>query len=166
MGRPVIFHLLPFDARELQMLAEGIESLDEASATEVNLGEVSEADIPAWIQAAASSQLPVIAQFPLGTPSGRAKLAQEAGASAISLGPPRGTLPGSGGDPVTGRIYGPALLPIALRTVSEWAVELTVPLFGAGGVTTAADRQSMLEAGAAGVCLDTILWTEPELVFP
>lgn len=164
LGRPVVVHLLAGDAHELGRVVERLESIEEVGAIEVALGETPDSDVIAWIRSASTAQLPVIAQFPIGTPTARVGLAAAAGVAAVSAGPPRGTLPGPNGVPVTGRLYGPSLLPLGLRTVEAWTVELGVPVLGSGGVTTAAAMEAMFRAGAAGVILDTILWTEPERV--
>lgn len=164
LGRPVVVHLLPGDARELESLVERLESIEEIGAIEVALGETHDSDVAAWLRAASAAQLPVIAQFPIGTPVGRARLAAEAGAAAVSAGPPRGTLPGPSGSLVTGRLYGPSLLPHGLHTVESWTAELRVPVLGSGGVTSAGAMEALFRTGAAGVILDTILWTEPERV--
>ena len=163
LGRPVVVHLLAGDAHELKKVVERLESIEEVGAIEVALGETPDSDVTAWIRSASTAQLPVIVQFPIGTPTARVRLAA-AGVAAVSAGPPRGTLPGPNGVTVTGRLYGPSLLPLGLRTVEAWTAELGVPVLGSGGVTTAAAMQAMFRAGAAGVILDTILWTEPERV--
>ncbi|MEX0787412.1 MAG: hypothetical protein WD040_01295 [Anaerolineales bacterium] len=162
LGLPVIVHLLAQDPRELERMGEQLESIEEIGAMEVNLGEVNRDEIPAWIRAAAQSQIPVIAQFPIGTSADLAARAVQAGAAAVSAGPPRGSLPGPGGRLVGGRVYGPSLLPFGLRTVEEWSARVGAPVLGSGGVTSSAARQAMTDAGASGVELDTILWTEPE----
>lgn len=164
LGLPVVVHLLAGDARELSKLVERIESMEEVGAIELALGETPDPEVGAWLRAALTAQLPVIAQFPIGTPVGRARLAAEAGAAAVSAGPPRGTLPGPSGSLVTGRLYGPSLLPHGLHTVESWTAELRVPVLGSGGVTSAGAMEALFRTGAAGVILDTILWTEPERV--
>lgn len=164
IGRPIIVHLIVGDAREMARIAARLESIDEVGAVELNMGETADSDIPGWLGAAATAQIPIIAQFPIGTPTARVRLAADAGAAAISAGPPRGVLPGPNGEAVAGRLYGPSLLPLGLRTVEAWTEGISVPVLGGGGVTTPRAVQAMFRAGAAGVILDTILWTEPEVL--
>ena len=76
----------------------------------------------------------------------------DAGASAISLGAPRGRLDG-----ISGRMYGPGIFPLALQAVENLA-GLGLPVIGAGGVYQPKDVDTMLEAGALAVQVDTVLW--------
>jgi dihydroorotate dehydrogenase len=85
--------------------------------------------------------------------------ASQAGAVAVSLAPPRGILPTQGGETIQGRLYGPAILPMALRVVGELK-ELGIPTIGAGGIYTQEQLDAMLAAGAIAVQLDAVLWRE------
>ena len=58
---------------------------------------------------------------------------------------------------VTGRLYGSAFLPVALRKVQE-LTRMSIPVIGAGGVYTQEHKDAMLAAGARVVQLDCILW--------
>ena len=58
---------------------------------------------------------------------------------------------------LSGRLYGPALLPQALAVVQAVA-QAGLPVFGAGGVYSPADEAAMLGAGASAVQLDAVLW--------
>ena len=58
---------------------------------------------------------------------------------------------------VQGRLYGPAILPVALRVVHELS-QMSIPTIGAGGVYTQEHKNAMLAAGAFAVQLDSILW--------
>ena len=162
LGLPVIVHLLAYDERELERMGERLETIEEVGAMELDLGAATRDQVSSWTRAAARSQIPVIAQFPMGASADLAAQAVQAGAAAVSVGPPRGSLPDPGGNLVEGRVYGPCLLPLGLRTVEQWAVRVGAPVLGSGGVTTSRARQAMLGAGASGVVFDTILWTEPE----
>jgi dihydroorotate dehydrogenase (NAD+) catalytic subunit len=80
-----------------------------------------------------------------------------AGASAISLGPPRGALKDKQGEIVYGRLYGPGVFPQALEAVSALA-QMDLPIIGAGGIYQQAQIDAMLEAGALAVQVDTSWW--------
>jgi dihydroorotate dehydrogenase (NAD+) catalytic subunit len=77
--------------------------------------------------------------------------------AAISLGPPRGAIPGPDAALVHGRLYGPALFPLALAAIKT-IKEIGLPVIGAGGVYRSQDVEIMLSAGASAVQLDSVLW--------
>jgi dihydroorotate dehydrogenase (NAD+) catalytic subunit len=79
------------------------------------------------------------------------------GASAISLGAPRGWLPGDSGKLTGGRLYGPAILPLALAAVRSLRRQ-ALPVIAGGGVYCKADGEALLAAGAAAVQIDSVLW--------
>ena len=82
----------------------------------------------------------------------------EMGASALSLAPPRGSLPSQDGKGLTaGRLYGPGLFPQSLELVST-ASKAGLPIIGAGGVWEETQAAAMLEAGAVAVQVDASLW--------
>ena len=101
---------------------------------------------------AAIGELPAILRLPLEQADELAQVVIEAGASAVSLGAPRGKLDG-----MSGRMYGPAMFPLALRAV-EKLTSLGIPIIGAGGVYHPKDVASMLGAGALAVQVDAALW--------
>ena len=160
---PVIVHLLvdgPEDAREA---VRWIESVDEVAGLEIGLGEVDERQA-ALVVAASVGEVPLIAQLPLGTAVSVFVAAAEAGAQAISIGAPRGALPGTGGAPVHGRLYGPAIFPFALHAVTRLKEHLRVPVFAGGGVYRREQAVALLRAGAVAVQLDGVMWTTAERV--
>jgi dihydroorotate dehydrogenase (NAD+) catalytic subunit len=108
--------------------------------------------------AAAVGELPVVVNVAL-TETTAPWLSELAGlgAAAISLAAPRGALPAADGRLVSGRLYGPALLPLALAAVQALAA-LGLPVIGGGGVYTVADGRALLAAGAVAVQVDTVLW--------
>jgi dihydroorotate dehydrogenase (NAD+) catalytic subunit len=66
------------------------------------------------------------------------------------------------GEWMSGRLYGPALLPTALSLVREIKKQTALPMIGAGGVHSKADVEAMLEAGATAVMVDSVVWVDPE----
>jgi dihydroorotate dehydrogenase (NAD+) catalytic subunit len=134
----------------------------------------------AIIQAAyTAARQPLIVRLPLVSASSLCQAAVEAGASALTIAaPPRGTvwlsastepdsvLPSpiwreSRGRFITGRLYGPSVLPLALRSIRRTADLVSVPLIGCGGIYSAADAQAFLHAGAAAVQVDAAVWRDP-----
>lgn len=162
---PVIVHLLvhgPEDAREA---VRWVESIDDVAGLELGLGDVDAHQAAALVTASAG-EVPLIAHLPLGTAPSVFIAAAEAGAQAVSIGAPRGALPGPDGATVHGRLYGPAVFPLALQAVAELKEHLRVPIFAGGGVYRREQAAALLRAGADGVQLDGVLWTTPERVLP
>ncbi len=113
--------------------------------------------------------LPLIVKLSPNTsgPLPYARAAVEAGADALSL---INTVLGvaidrNSGQTVlgnrTGGLSGPAIRPIALRFVLEVAAALPVDLIGMGGIATAQDAVSFLQAGAGAVAVGTALFRDP-----
>lgn len=160
---PIIVHLLletTDEAAEMASLVEGVESV---AALELGLGEV-DADQAGALVAVCVGEIPLIANLPMGTPPEVFVAAAEAGAHAVSIGAPRGGLPGPDGAFVHGRLYGPALFPLAIQAVTTLRRVLSVPILAGGGVYGRAEAETLRQAGAAVVVLDGVLWTEPERV--
>jgi dihydroorotate dehydrogenase (NAD+) catalytic subunit len=154
---PVIVHLLARGAVEVALMARSLETVEGVSGLEVGVVSEASADLVAACTQAACGELPVIIQLPMERSIELAAIAIQAGAVAVSLAPPRGILPTKGGEMLQGRLYGPAVLPLALRTVHELAQQ-GIPTIGAGGVYTLEHSKAMLAAGALAVQLDTVLW--------
>jgi len=106
---------------------------------------------------AAGGELPVILRLPFENALELAPAAIQAGAMAVSLAPPRGICLAPGGALLQGRLYGPAIFPLALRLVQELA-RLGIPTIGAGGVYTRDQYDIMLSLGAMAVQIDATLW--------
>jgi dihydroorotate dehydrogenase (NAD+) catalytic subunit len=92
-----------------------------------------------------------------------ARVAQEAGADAISLvntfvamatRKPRIAN-------VTAGLSGPAIKPIALRMVYDAARAVNIPVIGMGGISTAADVVEFMLAGASAVQIGTASYWDP-----
>jgi dihydroorotate dehydrogenase (NAD+) catalytic subunit len=121
-------------------------------------------DATALISAAhgATSQ-PLIVRLPLVWADALCEPAVEAGADALTVAaPPRGTgWHGASGRFVTGRLYGPFVLGLALRALRRVAERVSVPLIGCGGIHTVQDAATVLRAGAAAVQVGGALWRDP-----
>jgi dihydroorotate dehydrogenase (NAD+) catalytic subunit len=148
----VIVHLLALGPDSLARMIERLEGVEGVMGIEVGLPpDVHPAAAYDFAQAAIG-ELPAIVRLPLEQAEELARAVVEAGASAVSLGAPRGKLTSVGG-----RIYGPSVFPLALRVV-EKLVGAGLAVIGAGGVYQAQDVDAMLSAGAMGVQVDAILW--------
>lgn len=154
---PVILHLLAGSPGDLVGVAELLEELENLAALELGLPPQVTQEEAARVVDAATGELPVIIRLPFEGAASMAKSLAGCRAAAFSLAPPRGVLPVASGEMLAGRLYGPALLPQALAVVRAVA-QAGLPVFGAGGVYAPADEEAMLEAGAAAVQLDAVLW--------
>ncbi|MDP2167916.1 MAG: dihydroorotate dehydrogenase [Thermodesulfovibrionales bacterium] len=98
---------------------------------------------------------------------GFAKIAEDAGADAVSL---INTIPAMAIDirtrrpvlsNITGGLSGPAVKPIALRMVWEAAKAVGIPVIGMGGIMNAVDAVEFMLAGATAVAVGTANFVNP-----
>ena len=175
---PLIVHLMADRPEETQRMVEKLENIENVMAVELGFAPLLANDILLITLEMCRGELPLIFSLPdeqvlsLGP-----RLIQE-GATAISIAGPHGALtastalrqaqdvssarrpgpsPNERGEVITGRLFGPSILPQALETVIH-ATKLGLPIIGAGGVWTDEDAQSMLSAGAMAVQTDASLW--------
>ena len=157
---PIIPHLIASSPDELGRMVQQLEGLENVVGVELGLAPDSEPGLAAALVARAAGELSVIVCLPFETARELAEALKQSPASLFSLAAPRGLLP-SGSMPdsklAAGRLYGPGLLPAALKLVQDLA-GCGLPLIGSGGVYTRQAAQAMLAAGAAAVQLDAVLW--------
>jgi dihydroorotate dehydrogenase len=108
-----------------------------------------------------------MARLPIRDVFELAEVAVEEGASSLVISsPPRGTAR----DPITGRLvsgrlYGPMVKPLVLRTVGLLSRQIKdVPIIGAGGIHSPQDARDFIDAGARAVQVDTVTWIQPQLL--
>lgn len=162
-GMPVIVHLAATTPAEVRHSVSWLERAEGVQGLELGLrDDVDAAELTALVRAARGN-LPVMVRLPLETAAVLAGPAAQAGADALTVAaPPRVTLE-TAGPPVTGRGYGPGYFAPALKAVQAvLALELGLPVIGAGGVFTAEQAHTLLAAGAAAVQLDAVLWGDPD----
>jgi len=160
---PVIVHLLVQTPAEVALAVSRLTHLPGVTGIELGLppdSDAASARIFAGALAEASGgELPAILRLPLDHASALAPALVGQELAAISLGPPRGALLDQQGQLVRGRVFGPALFPLALAAVHSLAsAGIAIPVIGAGGVYTPAQAQAMRSAGAMAVQLDSVLW--------
>lgn len=156
---PVIVHLLAQGMDEVARMARQLEAVEGIVGLEIGLpGDVSIQMLEA-VTRAACGELPVILRLPMERALEMAPKGMNSGAEAISLAPPRGVLPASSGGCIQGRLYGPAVFPLALNVVRELA-QSGIPVIGAGGIYTQENLDAILATGALAVQLDSILWRQ------
>lgn len=162
---PVIIHLISDDPGEMARMVEILEGVEEVDGVEVGVRDEDPSGVARLVGAATSRELPVVARLPFAAGVTIVRAALDAGAAGLSFAPPRARIPGPGGIAVQGRLYGPAVFPMALEMIARIRSEgVDAPVLAAGGVYRRKDVEAMLAAGASGVQLDSVLWTEPESV--
>jgi dihydroorotate dehydrogenase len=154
---PVIVHLLGDSPENMPSMIVRMEEIENILAVEIGLPNAVDASEAVEIIRASVGELPIIARLPMAQAEELGTSVLDAGATAVSLGPPRGAFPDLEGKLVYGRQYGPAIFPQALRVVSELA-KAGVQVIGGGGVYGLEQVKAMLAVGAVGVQLDTVLW--------
>jgi dihydroorotate dehydrogenase (NAD+) catalytic subunit len=154
---PVWVHVLAQNTDELEKMVRFLEGREGVAGIEVGLAADADLTAVQALTTAALGELPVIVRVPLERAYDLAPAVMRAGASAVSLGPPRGGLPSPESRLISGRVYGPATFPQALETVKA-LVGLGITVIGAGGVYQPGDVAAMLAAGAIAVQIDTVLW--------
>jgi dihydroorotate dehydrogenase (NAD+) catalytic subunit len=170
---PVIAHLLALRPASLAEMIERLEAIEGIMGVEIGLPPEIDIDSAMIFTESAVGELPIIVRLPMDQCEELAPAVMDIGASAVSLGAPRGRLPLSPCSPlpmgegkpqqsedgvrVTGRLYGPSIFPLALRAVEKLA-QMEIPVIGAGGVYTPEEARVMMEAGALAIQIDAVLW--------
>ena len=153
---PVVVHLLPQQVDELPRMLARLEEVEGIAGDELGLPRDLDAAGAAGFVRAAVGERPVIVRLPAERAVDLAGAVTQAGAAAVSLAPLRGALPASEGL-LHGRLYGPALLPLALEVVHTIA-RRGITVIGSGGLYRPEDIDGMLSAGAAAVQVEALFW--------
>ena len=139
------------------MMTQRLEIVEGVSGLEVGVDSVASIELLKALTQAACGEYPVIVRLPMERAIELATEAINSGAAAISIAPPRGIYPAGSGEPLQGRMYGPATFPIALKIVHQLA-KMNIPVIGAGGVYSREQAAAMLAEGALAVQLDSVFW--------
>jgi dihydroorotate dehydrogenase len=135
-----------------------LEELEGVMGVELGLPPDVDAGLASEMVQAAAGELPLIVRVPMERAGAIVKAVAATPLTAISLAPPRGALLNKQGQRVRGRLFGPAVYPLALASVLE-LVEYGTPVIAGGGVYDPDQVDACLEAGAIGVQLDAVLWS-------
>lgn len=154
---PVFVHLLAERPDELAEMARRLETVEGVMGIELGLPPGLDEAAARQMVEAALGELALIVRLPFEQALELGRGVIEAGAAAVSLGAPRGMLPGLEGRRVEGRLYGPAVFPQALQLTRQLA-EQGLPLIAGGGVYSDEQAAAMLAAGARAVAWDAALW--------
>ncbi len=167
LGLPVIARLWG-DEEDQAAVAERLEGIESIAALELapddRLGPEAAARLVQRVRHACD--LPLLIALPLRADViDWAAACAEAGANALVIGqPPRGMGLTADHTPVHGRLYGPAVAPLARAALEQVAsAELGLPLIGASGIHHPQDAHQFLQLGAVAFQIDTAIWIDPTL---
>lgn len=154
---PIIVHLMADRPEETARMVESLENVENVMAAELGFAPLLTDYIILTSLEMAMGELPLIVSLPMDQILRLAPRVIEAGAAAVSLSAPRGSLITDNRSLITGRLYGPSLFPQSLEIMSRLA-RAGVPVIGGGGVYKREQAEVMKEAGAMAVQLDAVLW--------
>jgi dihydroorotate dehydrogenase (NAD+) catalytic subunit len=163
---PVLVHLLAQNPAEAAEMVRRLEGVAGVAGIELGLPDETTAAFAAALTQAGAGELPLVVRLPMSRASELVPAISKAGAYAASLAPPRGALPvlhhqkwvtPERGATLDGRLYGPAVFPLALAALQR-ATGLGLPIIAAGGVYDDSQVEAMLLAGALAVQFDAVLW--------
>ena len=154
---PVVVHLLAADADEMFRMVRVLEETEGVAGLEIGLEAGFPNDPARELIQAAVGELPVLVRPALEDVLRLAGEVAGAGAAALTIGPPRGSLPSPDGKAVSGRLYGPAVRPQTLEVLRE-VVGIGIPVICSGGICNREEVETTLAFGAAGVQLDIAIW--------
>jgi dihydroorotate dehydrogenase (NAD+) catalytic subunit len=161
---PIIIHVMADRPEATARMVASLENVDNVMAAELGFQNPGFSEKPGFWEAnilttleMSLGELPLIVSLPIEQAVTLGPRVMEAGAAAVSLAAPRGTLNTENGTLVTGRLYGPSLFPQSLETVRRLA-GAGVPVIGGGGVYKQEQAEAMKDAGAIAVQLDAVLW--------
>ena len=162
---PIIVHLMADRPEETQRMVRSLETQENVMAVELGFAPLLADDIILLTLEMCLGELPLIFSLPVEQVLRLGPRLIQNGAQAISIAAPRGalnpSLPIGEGlgvrEVITGRLYGPSLLPQTLETVHS-ASKIGMPIIGAGGVYSKENADTMLSVGALAVQVDAALW--------
>lgn len=154
---PIIIHILGENPGQVSTTVRRLEGLEGVVGVELGLPPEIERSAALELVQAGLGELPLIVRVPLERAIDLAHTIARLPVAAVSLGPPRGILPGAGAATPRGRLFGPAIFPQALSAVASLA-RSGIPVIGAGGIYSLADAEAMLAEGALAVQVDAVLW--------
>jgi dihydroorotate dehydrogenase (NAD+) catalytic subunit len=165
---PVILHLICDKVEHIRKSASRIDSEESINALELGLNDdITNDEAYKYVRAAVErTEKPVIVRLPLQDAYAIADSVVDAGAASLVVAaPPRGTARDKySGQLVSGRVYGPMVLPIVLRVVEILAKRIKVPIIGAGGIHSPEDARDYIRAGAVAVQVDSVAWINPKML--
>jgi dihydroorotate dehydrogenase (NAD+) catalytic subunit len=162
---PIIVHLLAESPGTLADMVHKLEALENIHAVELGLPPDCDPALLAALMEAGLGELPLI---PCVSPEQVPVLIGaliELQPVAMHLTEPRGALPGPDGNIVTGRLYGPAIFPVMLRT-AQVLTQSGLRVIANGGLTARWQIDALMVEGVIAVGLGSVLWqVNQEMIF-
>lgn len=153
---PIIVNLMADRPEETRAMVIALEAAENTLAVELSFAPLLADDIILLAVEMSVGELPMIVSLPADQVLRLGPLVEARGAAAISLCPPRGSIPHLG-QSVSGRLFGPSLFPMSVELVRS-ACRLGLTIIGSGGVTSQQDADAMLAVGAIAIQVDIGLW--------
>jgi dihydroorotate dehydrogenase len=159
---PVFVNLLAQDPNTLKQMVQMLEGLEQVFGVEVSIKPGSTPDSILALARAAAGELGVVIRLPLeeihllSNDSAWVDTIKEIGVDAVSVAPVRGIVRDGENNLISGRLYGPSQLPLALAIVPE-LIATGIPVIATGGIYNTEDIQSFLDLGAIAVQLGSVL---------
>ncbi len=166
---PIIVHLMAEDKQpfskstQLTQMIRQLESCENVIAIELGFAPMMAcSDIKNLVQEA-QGELPLIIRLGLDQSQRFSDEILGLPVSMIRLSEPYGLLPDGEGNLISGRLFGPAIFPLALAEVKRLKdlskrAQQELRVIGGGGVFSKQDASAMLNAGAEAVAFDAWLW--------
>jgi dihydroorotate dehydrogenase len=157
LALPLWLSLLPRDADEAREMSEQVDNLECAVTFQLLLPRNASTKDRLEMLEAAQGEKPFFVELPLDEVNREfVGTIRKSSAIGMVISAPRGVL-AQGEDTIGGRLYGPALYPLAARVVKDLAKEKVNVVAGCG-VSTLAAGQTMLALGAMAAQFDVIFW--------
>jgi dihydroorotate dehydrogenase (NAD+) catalytic subunit len=164
---PVIAHVVGVNTDEALASVDRLSDIEVVAGIELGLPDslVLEEAVGIVASVGRACTLPLIVKLPLwkAVDLTRHILELDSVDALTVAAPPRGAIRHRG-QTITGRLYGPATLPLSLWVLGQVAscTNGALPLIGCGGIYSVEDAMAMLEAGAAAVQVDSYIWRDPQ----
>ncbi|MEM8530741.1 MAG: nitronate monooxygenase [Chloroflexota bacterium] len=162
---PVILSIVGNAPDDYAIIARSLEGVEGIAALELNVAAIAKRAKNVTKAVRDATQLPLLVKLPLLDETTFDQYVDEivdAGADVLTLlSPPRGLhIDPHSGKHMEGWLSGPAVRPIALRSVARTASRVSIPIVGCGGVMSTEDAQQFFAAGAQAVQVGTALLTD------
>lgn len=166
LATPVILSVGGDAVGDFAQIAKAVEGVAGVAGLELALPSDISRAVAVVTAARRATFLPLLVKLPPLDAEPLLALAQAlvaAGADAlVACAAPHGmAIDTASGERLEGWLSGPALRPLGLRLVAELAPQLSVPVIGCGGVSSADDARAYLGAGALAVQIGAALLVNP-----
>ncbi|MFW5713112.1 MAG: hypothetical protein ACOCYU_00390 [Brevefilum sp.] len=153
----MIIHLLGENPKSIAEMVRKLEGLENILAVEIGLPLECDSTMLRGFIDAALGELPTVISLEYGHLPEMLETLVELQPAAVHLRTPRGTLPDAKDNLASGRLYGPAMFPLALNAIQR-LTSSGLRIIAGGGVFSHAGVQAILNLEVFAVSLDAVLW--------